>query len=952
MSAAAAPRNPFPGLRPFEPKDSTLFFGRDEQIGEALDRLLRQRMLVVVGVSGCGKSSLVGAGMVPALEMGLAGDSGQRWQVSTMRPGDGPLGELARCLGFGGGPLAQRTYGLSEAVETHLPAGDNLLLVVDQFEEIFPFRDRKLRESAGSEADLFVSYLLRASQDPAKRVYIVLTMRSDYLGECAKFHGLPEASNDGQYLVPRMTRRQLQEAIEGPLAAAGVEIHPPLVQDLLNQCDEEPDNLPLLQHLLRRIFEKWEEDGGQGSITAAMAEKVGGLAEALNLDAEAVYGKLAPEEQRAAEVLLRRITESRHTDRDGDDQPIRRPQRAEDLARLARVPEAVLGGIVRRFEERGLLVVRRTDEGDKIDLPHECLCLKWKRLKDWVRSEAEDAKKLRFIHDAVGKSYLTGLALAEALEWRNAGRLDSEWCLRYLIGEQRTGVVAWVEESERLVKEAAERDRRQQEKEIQQAKERSRRALRTAAFLGVAFLVVAAFGLYADYQRREAISARDVAETAKKQADDSRGQADDQRREAIGARDTAVAAKKQADDSRRQADERRNEAIIAHKVAEAERDKAEKGRLEADLEVAAADETLQSEENIIKVRACLAATDRVSKGLEHVASREFFLGRWHSVSSSGQTYMDWRPDGTCVFNSATLGQWSLNMKDKSCHWNYVRGKSDDEFGVDSDLNVPGFIINRLRFKIVNYNHIQNIEANYHAFRITCPAEELDLFEKQLAHSQQRLTDHPGDPERNRAVALNHNHVGDALIAQGGDINKVRTHYREALRIIDKLDKSRPGNEIWQLDLVDCYIRSARVTMNVADALDALQRSRAILPSLVAVHGGNPDWQHQLAIEYTSIGDLLAANYKRDALDAYQRSLEIIGRLADTQRDASESQAELAMEYYRIGNVSDVPAAKKAALDEALKIADMLQRNHKLPDALQTLPYELRLELSKLHTSGK
>ena len=519
MSAAAAPRNPFPGLRPFEPKDSTLFFGRDEQIGEALDRLLRQRMLVVVGVSGCGKSSLVGAGMVPALEMGLAGDSGQRWQVSTMRPGDGPLGELARCLGFGGGPLAQRTYGLSEAVETHLPAGDNLLLVVDQFEEIFPFRDRKLRESAGSEADLFVSYLLRASQDPAKRVYIVLTMRSDYLGECAKFHGLPEASNDGQYLVPRMTRRQLQEAIEGPLAAAGVEIHPPLVQDLLNQCDEEPDNLPLLQHLLRRIFEKWEEDGGQGSITAAMAEKVGGLAEALNLDAEAVYGKLAPEEQRAAEVLLRRITESRHTDRDGDDQPIRRPQRAEDLARLARVPEAVLGGIVRRFEERGLLVVRRTDEGDKIDLPHECLCLKWKRLKDWVRSEAEDAKKLRFIHDAVGKSYLTGLALAEALEWRNAGRLDSEWCLRYLIGEQRTGVVAWVEESERLVKEAAERDRRQQEKEIQQAKERSRRALRTAAFLGVAFLVVAAFGLYADYQRREAISARDVAETAKKQAD-------------------------------------------------------------------------------------------------------------------------------------------------------------------------------------------------------------------------------------------------------------------------------------------------------------------------------------------------------------------------------------------------------------------------------------------------
>ncbi len=244
-----------------------LFFGRDEQTGEALDRLLRQKMLAVVGVSGCGKSSLVGAGMVPALEMGLAGDPEQRWRVAAMRPGDGPLRELARCLDFGGHTLAERTYGLLEAVETQLPADENLLLVVDQFEEIFLFRDHKLREGAGSEADLFVSYLLRASQDPAGRVYVLLTIRSDYLGECAKFHGLPEALNDAQYLVPRMTRQQLQEAIEGPLQAAVVEIHPVVVQDLLNQCGEEPDNLPVLQHLLRRMFEQWQQKGGRALIS-------------------------------------------------------------------------------------------------------------------------------------------------------------------------------------------------------------------------------------------------------------------------------------------------------------------------------------------------------------------------------------------------------------------------------------------------------------------------------------------------------------------------------------------------------------------------------------------------------------------------------------------------------------------------------------------------------------
>jgi len=169
MSAAVTLQNPFPGLRPFRPEDATLFFGRDEQTGEALERLLRQRLLAVVGVSGCGKSSLVAAGMIPALEMGMAGDPAQRWRVATMRPGDGPLRELARCLDLPLETLAQRTYGLLEAVEKNLPAGWNLLLVVDQFEEIFAFRDRVSqegqtkesqtkertpREGAASEADL------------------------------------------------------------------------------------------------------------------------------------------------------------------------------------------------------------------------------------------------------------------------------------------------------------------------------------------------------------------------------------------------------------------------------------------------------------------------------------------------------------------------------------------------------------------------------------------------------------------------------------------------------------------------------------------------------------------------------------------------------------------------------------------------------------------------------
>jgi hypothetical protein len=965
MSAGGAARNPFPGLRPFEAKDSTLFFGRDEQIGEALERLLRERLLAVVGVSGGGKSSLVAAGMVPAVQMGLAGDPHQRWHVATMRPGDGPLGELGRCLGFGGGALVERTYGLLEAVETHLPAGDNLFLVVDQFEEIFPLRDRKLRERAGSEADLFVSYLLRAAQVQSGRVYVVLTMRSDYLGECAKFHGLPEALNDGQYLVPRMSRQQLREAIEGPLAAAGVEIHPALVQDLLNQSDEEPDNLPLLQHLLRRMFEQWEEDGGKGSITAATAKKVGGLAEALDQDAETVYGKLAPGEQLIAELVFRGITESRQSDRGGEDRPVRRPRRAEDLARLARVSEAALRNVTQRFEDRGLLVVRQTDEGDKVDLPHECLCLKWRRLKKWIRSEAEDAKKLRFLLDAVGKSYLTGLALAESLEWQRGGRLESEWCLRYLNGEQKSAVVTWVKESERLVEEAAEKDRRQQEKELQHAKERSRRARRTAAFLGVAFLAAAAFGW-------EAIVQKGKAENQKGAAENQRAEAKRQENQAIIARKAAEAARNQAENQRAEATRQENRAIIAREEAEAARRQADASfkqadeRLhEAELGLAAADEKLESDNRIKELRACIAATDRISKGLEPVASREFFAGRWHAVTgTSSQVFMDWRLDGVCDFKAVTTGGQSRDMTGKRCTWTFKK-ISNDEFVVNTDLKEPGFIGQDLKFKIINYNRIHNIDADYFAYRITCPDDEIRLFTKELEDRQQLAKADPGNPERERAVALSYNYVGDALRARGNtkwssdnngaraDTHEALSDYRNAMSIIGELVKRQPNNSNWQHDRVDCYDRIGSVSTNLGAALDAYKSGLAIMLRLAAANQRNVDWQHQLALEYNNIGGLLAyENNRRDALRNYEQNRRIITKLAESQPGVTEWQKELAVEEFWISKVSDEPAARKAALDSALAIANTLARNHKLPHDLQTLPYEIRDELSKLQSSGK
>ena len=173
----------------------------------------------MVGPSGCGKSSLVRAGLIAALETGFLADAGAGWRIAEMRPGDRPLARLAAALlapsalgpergmdasevAIGHAMLRRGPLGLVEILrETQLPARENLLLLIDQFEEIFRFRE----QGSAADADAFVALLLASFAQREVPIYVVLTMRSDFLGDCALFTGLPEAINDGQYLTPRLS---------------------------------------------------------------------------------------------------------------------------------------------------------------------------------------------------------------------------------------------------------------------------------------------------------------------------------------------------------------------------------------------------------------------------------------------------------------------------------------------------------------------------------------------------------------------------------------------------------------------------------------------------------------------------------------------------------------------------------------------------------------------------
>jgi hypothetical protein len=441
MAASAITLHPgriYPGLRPFDVEDALLFFGREEQTDELLRRLDDTRFLAVVGLSGSGKSSLVRAGLLPALRRGHLTGAGSRWQVPVMRPGSDPLGALARVVNETFGERSDRLatlrsgkLGLLDTSRQGRNADENMLLVVDQFEEIFRFQD-SYRRRAGEAAE-FVQVLLAACQEyePAYRLYVVITLRSDYLGECARFAGLPEALNESQYLVPRMTRERLREAIEGPAALGGVVLSEELREELLDRTDDDPDQLPVLQHLLMRMWEIREPVGAGFSMGHDQYNAVGGWDDALNTHAAKIFNALG-DRRDLAKRIFQRLTEKAEAGRE-----VRRPATVHELEEVGEVTAGEVKQVAEHFRGPGCNLLTSPDreltEDSVIDISHESLIRRWKQLNEWTTEEAGWAEWYRRVEDRVGigAACLVDPELESALQARNKGRWNEAWAERY-----------------------------------------------------------------------------------------------------------------------------------------------------------------------------------------------------------------------------------------------------------------------------------------------------------------------------------------------------------------------------------------------------------------------------------------------------------------------------------------------------------------------------------------
>lgn len=435
---------PYQGLAAFDVDDAERFFGRERLVAALVARLATAPLLALVGASGSGKSSLLRAGLLPALAAGVLPGS-EAWQRRIVRPGRDPPAGLLRA---------------TDAVD------GAALVVVDQFEEIFT----ACREEAQREA--FVAELARLAADPGVRV--VLAVRSDFYGHCARYPDLASLLADNQLLIGPMRRDELRRVIEGPAERVGLSVEPELSGILSAEVEGEPGGLPLLSTALAELW----EHSDRRQLRLADYEDTEGVRGSVARMAEAAYTAL-PEQLRAvARAVLLRLA-----DVDEGGAAVRRRASREEF-------DGAASDVVAALADRRLLTL---DER-WVELAHEALLREWPRLQQWLAEDAEHRRTRHRLADA-------------ARSWRAADCDDSE----LYRGARLAAAVEW---SARHEDELSE-DERAFLGASRSASERTTRRLRVLLAASVAALAAAiAAGVVAFGERA---AARDEARVAEAQ---------------------------------------------------------------------------------------------------------------------------------------------------------------------------------------------------------------------------------------------------------------------------------------------------------------------------------------------------------------------------------------------------------------------------------------------------
>lgn len=449
--------NPFPGLRAFEQDENVLFFGREKEIDALFNKLMSTRFIAVIGSPGSGKSSLIKSGLIPKLQSGFMFITNSNWRICDFQPGINPIRNMAIALSetyvlkedenttdlsnLFENTLRSNSGGLIEICrQSGRSKNNNLLILIDQFEEIFRFSNVE-SDPKGEKRDsiAFINLLLEAAKQLDYPIYIVFTMRSDFLSNCTEFSGLPEAINEGIFLVPRMTRDEKKEAIVGPLTLTNTKISKRLLCHLLNDLDDSPDQLPILQHSLMRTFEFWQEkDKPKEEIDIFDYEGIGTIDFAISRHADEAFSELSTDnERRICEIIFKALTQ-----KETGSKGVRRPCKIQDLVEITNSTLEEVVQVINTFRKCGRAFLTppldyTLEEDTIIDISHESIMRIWHKLIIWIEEESESSKaylrlsEAALLHSEGRAGVLRNPELQVSLKWRETQQPNEVWASRY-----------------------------------------------------------------------------------------------------------------------------------------------------------------------------------------------------------------------------------------------------------------------------------------------------------------------------------------------------------------------------------------------------------------------------------------------------------------------------------------------------------------------------------------
>ena len=453
-------KNPFVGLRPYNEDEDTIFFGRDEQVKELLHKLGTTRFLGIIGSSGCGKSSIIRAGLIPKLKGGFLTGDRDHWAIATMMPKGNPLNNIANSIleilksADKENKIIRSLAGILEIIEdtgsygildllnkTFKNSRYNILLLIDQFEELFTTRREGITiEKNKKENALFIQLMIALCQKSNLPIYVIITMRSDYIGKCDAYKELPEILNKSQYLVPGLNKNQLQEIIELPIKLCNRSIEKSLLNTIISDSSQDIDQLPILQHCLMRTYgiHVKNPENENVPINIASYQKAGTLKNALSDHANSIYNSLPNDKERTITQIIFKCL----SDLNSENEPVRRRQTISNIFAICNNDSGILKeeitACIEIFRNKSCAFLTpysgQLSEETLIDISHESLMRLWDKLKQWIIEEQESARKFKWLCDNVvsNRNYLKGLDLQDALHWREKQNPNNDWALRYI----------------------------------------------------------------------------------------------------------------------------------------------------------------------------------------------------------------------------------------------------------------------------------------------------------------------------------------------------------------------------------------------------------------------------------------------------------------------------------------------------------------------------------------